>query len=114
MQTDRLDEGLLRTAAPNGLVVLSERLPGLRSAATGIWVRSASAHEPREKMAPFDFGDSYADKSDSEVAFADAQIGRLRTVVERFAGESGVAYVIVADLLYRVLDRRGVICPGPA
>ena len=50
MQTDRLDEGLLRTAAPNGLVVLSERLPGLRSAATGIWVRSASAHEPREKM----------------------------------------------------------------
>ncbi|HEU4827890.1 MAG TPA: pitrilysin family protein [Gemmatimonadales bacterium] len=50
MQTDRLDEGLLRTAAPNGLVVLSERLPGLRSAATGIWVRSASAHEAREKM----------------------------------------------------------------
>ncbi|HEX6643421.1 MAG TPA: pitrilysin family protein [Gemmatimonadales bacterium] len=50
MQTDRLDEGLHRTAAPNGLVVLSERLPGLRSAAAGIWVRSASAHEPREKM----------------------------------------------------------------
>jgi predicted Zn-dependent peptidase len=50
VQTDRLDEGLLRTVAPNGLVVLSERLPGLRSAATGIWVRSASAHEPREKM----------------------------------------------------------------
>ena len=50
MQTDRLDEGLFRTTAPNGLVVLSERLPGLRSAASGIWVRSASAHEPRPKM----------------------------------------------------------------
>ena len=50
MQTDRLDEGLFRTTAPNGLVVLSERLPGLRSAAAGIWVRSASAHEPRPKM----------------------------------------------------------------
>jgi predicted Zn-dependent peptidase len=50
LQTDRLDEGLFRTTAPNGLVVLSERLPGLRSAAAGIWVRSASAHEPRPKM----------------------------------------------------------------
>lgn len=50
MRTDQLDAGLLRTVAPNGLVVLSERLPGIRSAATGIWVRSASAHEPRHKM----------------------------------------------------------------
>jgi predicted Zn-dependent peptidase len=50
LHTDRLDEGLFRTTAPNGLVVLSERLPGLRSAAVGIWVRSASAHEPRPKM----------------------------------------------------------------
>jgi predicted Zn-dependent peptidase len=50
LQTDRLDEGLFRTTAPNGLVVFSERLPGLRSAAAGIWVRSASAHEPRPKM----------------------------------------------------------------
>jgi predicted Zn-dependent peptidase len=50
LQTDRLDEGLFRTTAPNGLVVLSERLPGLRSAAAGIWVRTASAHEPRAQM----------------------------------------------------------------
>lgn len=45
METARLDEGLLRTTAPNGLVVLSERLPGVRSAAVGIYVRTASAHE---------------------------------------------------------------------
>lgn len=45
METVRLDEGLLRTTAPNGLVVLSERLPGVRSAAVGIYVRTASAHE---------------------------------------------------------------------
>ena len=50
MQTERLDEGLFRTTAPNGLVVLSERMPTLRSAALGLWVRSASAHEPRPKM----------------------------------------------------------------
>jgi predicted Zn-dependent peptidase len=45
-----LDEGLLRTTAPNGLVVLSESLPGVRSAAVGFYVRTASAHECREQM----------------------------------------------------------------
>lgn len=50
MQHETLDEGLQRTVAPNGLTVLSERLSGVRSAAVGIWVRSASAHEPRELM----------------------------------------------------------------
>ncbi|MDX2193059.1 MAG: pitrilysin family protein [Gemmatimonadales bacterium] len=48
--TERLDDGLHRTTAPNGCVILSERLPGVRSAAVGIWVRTASAHEPRGKM----------------------------------------------------------------
>jgi predicted Zn-dependent peptidase len=50
LETVQLDEGLLRTTAPNGLQVLTEHLPGVRSAAVGIWVRQASAHEPREKM----------------------------------------------------------------
>jgi predicted Zn-dependent peptidase len=50
MQHETLDEGLIRTAAPNGFLVLSERLPGVRSAAVGIWVRSGSVHEPRELM----------------------------------------------------------------
>ena len=45
METARLDEGLLRTTAPNGLVVLTETLPGVRSAAVGVYVRTASAHE---------------------------------------------------------------------
>ena len=50
METVRLDEGLLRTTAPNGLVVLTERLPGVRSAAVGIYVRTASAHERPEQL----------------------------------------------------------------
>ncbi len=50
MRTVRLDEGVSRTDLPNGLVVLTERMPSLRSAAAGFWVRAASAHEPREKM----------------------------------------------------------------
>ena len=50
MDTVRLDEGLYRTTAPSGLVVCSESLPGVRSAALGIYVRTASAHERREQM----------------------------------------------------------------
>jgi predicted Zn-dependent peptidase len=50
VETENLDEGLVRTTAGNGLTVLSELLPGVRSAAVGIWVRSASAHEPPEVM----------------------------------------------------------------
>jgi predicted Zn-dependent peptidase len=42
--------GFRRTVLPNGLTVLSERMPGVRSVAFGAWVRAASLHEPREKM----------------------------------------------------------------
>jgi predicted Zn-dependent peptidase len=50
VDTVRLDEGLHRTVAPSGLVVYSESLPGVRSAAVGIYIRTASAHERREQM----------------------------------------------------------------
>lgn len=50
MELEHLDDGLYRSVAANGLTVLSEKLPGVRSAAVGIWVRSASVHETRDKM----------------------------------------------------------------
>jgi len=50
VETVQLDEGLRRTTAPNGLVVLTETLPGVRSAAVGIYVRTASAHEPPAQL----------------------------------------------------------------
>ena len=50
MERHELDVGLTQSTAPNGLTVLSEALPGIRSAAVGIWVRSASAHETRAQM----------------------------------------------------------------
>ena len=50
MTTVRLDDGLFQTSAPNGCTLLTEVLPGVRSVALGIWVRSASAHEARPKM----------------------------------------------------------------
>ncbi len=50
METVRLDREISQTTVPGGVVVLSERVPSVRSVAVGIWVRSASAHEPRPKM----------------------------------------------------------------
>jgi predicted Zn-dependent peptidase len=50
LDTVRLDREIHRTAAPNGITVLSERVPQVRSAAVGVWVRTASAHELRPKM----------------------------------------------------------------
>ena len=41
---------LRRTVFPNGLTVLSEYVPGVRSVALGAWVRAASVHELPEKM----------------------------------------------------------------
>lgn len=36
------------TRLPNGLTVLTEQMPGLRSATIGIWVRRGSRHEPAD------------------------------------------------------------------
>jgi predicted Zn-dependent peptidase len=41
---------LRRTVLDNGLTVLSERMPGVRSVAFGAWVKAASIHESRERM----------------------------------------------------------------
>jgi predicted Zn-dependent peptidase len=39
-----------RTVLPNGLTVLSEFMPGVRSVAFGCWVRAASVHETADRM----------------------------------------------------------------
>lgn len=49
-QTPAPESGVQRTVLPNGLTVLSEFYPGVRSVALGAWVRAASVHEPREVM----------------------------------------------------------------
>jgi predicted Zn-dependent peptidase len=50
VETTRLDQHLHRSVAPNGLTILTELLPGVRSVAAGVSVRAASAHEARGKM----------------------------------------------------------------
>ncbi|MFN8572595.1 MAG: pitrilysin family protein [Gemmatimonadaceae bacterium] len=43
-------EAYQRTELPNGLTVISEFVPGVRSVALGAWVRSASIHESAARM----------------------------------------------------------------
>ncbi len=44
------ETGVSRTVLSNGLTVLSEYVPGVRSVAFGAWVRSGSMHERAEQM----------------------------------------------------------------
>ncbi len=46
----RIEAGVRRTVLPNGLTVLSEHMPWVRSVALGTWIKSASINEPPEKM----------------------------------------------------------------
>ncbi len=41
-------EGLRETRLDNGVIVRSEHMPGVRSAAAGVWIRQGSAHETPE------------------------------------------------------------------
>jgi predicted Zn-dependent peptidase len=41
---------MAETTLPNGVRVLSEEIPGVRSAAVGVWVRQGAAHEPKQMM----------------------------------------------------------------
>ena len=50
MTTTWLGADVARTDAPSGVAILSETMPGVRSVAVGIWIRTASAHESSAQM----------------------------------------------------------------
>jgi len=43
--TRELAPGVVRTDLPDGLTVISERMPGVRSLAAGLWIRQGTVHE---------------------------------------------------------------------
>ncbi len=73
---------------------LSSLPPGTRHAT---WVHYLDPHEPRKKMAPYDFGDSSSDKYDTEVAFADREVGRLLDWLRDSGAMRDSIVVLVAD-----------------
>lgn len=46
---ERLDRGTFRSRLQAGTVVLSERVPGVRSVSIGVWLRQGAAHETAEQ-----------------------------------------------------------------
>jgi arylsulfatase A-like enzyme len=61
------------------------------------WVHYLDPHAPRKKMAPFDFGDSDSDKYDTEVAFADREVGRLLDWMRDTGRLENTIVVLMAD-----------------
>jgi predicted Zn-dependent peptidase len=125
------EQGVQRTVLPNGLTVLSEHMPGVRSVAFGAWVRAASLHEPREKMGVSHFLEHLVFKgserrSAREIALAleslggslDAYTGREHTAFQARVLDEHLpqAADVIFDLMFRPAMReadleleRGVI-----
>ena len=114
-------DGFRRTVLPNGLTVLSERMPGVRSVAFGAWVRAASLHEPREKMGVSHLLEHMvfkgtAKRSAKQIALElealggslDAYTSREHTVYQaRVLDEHlDIAADVIADFVFRPLLRK--------
>jgi tetratricopeptide (TPR) repeat protein len=60
-----------------------------------LWVHVYDPHDPYAPPEPW--ASQIADPYDGEIAFVDAEIGRLRHAVEAAAGESGAAWIEAGD-----------------
>ncbi len=115
------DESALRsTTLPNGLIVVSELMPGVRSVALGAWVRAASLHERREAMGVSHLLEHMvfkgtANRSARDIALAleglggslDAYTAREHTAYQARALDANLrdAADVLVDLVYRPLLR---------
>jgi arylsulfatase A-like enzyme len=70
-------------------------LPADRPSAT--WVHYFDPHTPRRKMAPYDYGDSASDMYDTEVAFADREVGRLLDWMRDSGFAKDALVILVSD-----------------
>lgn len=112
------ERGVQRTVLTNGLTVLSEFMPGVRSVAFGAWVRSASLHETRDKMGVSHFLEHMVFKGSErrtarELALAleslggslDAYTGREHTAFQARVLDEHLpqAADVIFDLMFRPL-----------
>lgn len=115
------DVTLRRTVLANGLTVLSEHMPGVRSVALGAWVRAASLHENQRTMGLSHLLEHMVFKgterrSAKELALAlesvggslDAYTSREHTAYQaRVLDEHvGIAADVLADLIFHPLLRQ--------
>ena len=112
--------GLNRTVLPNGLTVLSEYMPGVRSVSFGAWVRAASLHERRERMGVSHLLEHMVFKGTSrrtahEIALSlealggslDAYTSREHTVYQGRVLDAHLTHAadVIADIVFRPLLR---------
>jgi predicted Zn-dependent peptidase len=116
------DQSSLRsTTLPNGLKVLSEHMPGVRSVAIGAWVRAASVHESPQVMGVSHLLEHMvfkgtAHRSAKEIALAleklggslDAYTAREHTAYQARVLDSHLreAADVLVDLIYRPTLRK--------
>jgi predicted Zn-dependent peptidase len=115
------ESGLRSTELSNGLTVLSEHMPGVRSVAFGAWVRAASVHESPERMGVSHLLEHMVfkgtkNRSSREIALSlevlggslDAYTAREHTSYQaRVLDEHLVeAADVIGDLIFRPLLRR--------
>ncbi len=115
------NQALRRTVLPNGLTVLSEHMPGVRSVALGAWVRAASLHESPDVMGVSHMLEHMVFKgtptrSAKDLALAletlggslDAYTSREHTSYQaRVLDEhAGIAAEVLADLIFRPLLKK--------
>lgn len=114
------DITLRRTVLPNGLTVLSEHMPGVRSVALGAWVRAASLHEAPEvvgvsHMLEHMVFKGTTNRSAKEIALSletlggslDAYTSREHTAYQArvLDDDVGTASEVIADLIFNPLLR---------
>ena len=107
---------LERTTFPNGLTVLSEHMPGVRSVAFGAWVRSASLHEKPSVMGVSHLLEHMVfkgagDRSAKDIALSleslggslDAYTSREHTVFQARVLDEHLreAAAVIADIVFR-------------
>ena len=115
------DVALRRTVLPNGLTVLSEQMPGVRSVALGAWVRAASMHETQSVMGVSHMLEHMVfkgttNRSAREIALSletlggslDAYTSREHTAYQArvLDDDVGVASEVLADLIFNPLLRQ--------
>ena len=115
------DVALRRTVLPNGLTVLSEHMPGVRSVALGAWIRAASMHESPDVMGVSHMLEHMvfkgtASRSAREIALSletlggslDAYTSREHTAYQArvLDDDVGVASEVLADLIFNPLLRQ--------
>ena len=60
-----------------------------------VWAHFYDPHHPH--TAPKEYLEQYSTAYEAEIAYMDDQIGRLKKAAEETAGDSGVAFIILAD-----------------